>query len=678
MNKQAATLETVDLTRDNHRENAHMPTGNPMRFSYKTGAKPLSGFTIKRGVGVGGFGEVYFAISDAGKEVALKQIQRNLDVEVRGVTQCLNLKHPNLIALYDIKYDDEGQAWVVMEYVAGESLKDVIDRNPNGLPHDDVKRLFGEVAAGVIYLHDHGIVHRDLKPGNIFDDDGVVKIGDYGLSKFISCSRRSGQTESVGTFHYMAPEIGKGVYGKEIDVYAMGIILYEMLTGRVPFDGESTQEIIMKHLTDDPDVSGIPQPFADVIRRALRKDPSKRFPNVREMLAAFDDGRHADPPAPVAIADEYKLADEEPIFINDDGIQDDQEMVFGPVTHRTPVTTREIPPVRYAGQMSNRNQNQAGAANARCGVHGRSQVAAGMQPGRCRREGSRSLCSSTPAKLLLLIGLGLLLVFNPWLVPFGLIIAVPYLIYVSVRALSGGSQEYRSTAIRHADVNWRPLARDALRRKPAADRISELTGSMLSAAFICAAICLAMLMVLGQPFENGDVETWSRFAWLTVASTAGAWLLLALGKFWESSDGDRLRRRVVMLFAGAFIGAIAFGTGRLLMIEIPNFDEWTVTTIGSNQWSHNFYTADGVARLPAYMIYFAGLFVILRWWTQADPLRGSRLSLFATSACVFWAWIMYMFCQFPQPWGLIIAATVSIAVQLSSPWVTNKERHQVA
>ncbi len=105
------------------------------------------------------------------------------------------------------------------------------------------------------------IVHRDLKPGNIFNDQGVVKIGDYGLSKFISCSRRSGQTESIGTVHYMAPEVANGRYGKEIDVYALGVIFYEMLTGRVPFEGESIGEVLMKHLTATPDVSMLPEPY---------------------------------------------------------------------------------------------------------------------------------------------------------------------------------------------------------------------------------------------------------------------------------------------------------------------------------------------------------------------------------------------------------------------------------
>ena len=141
----------------------------------------------------------------------------------------------------------------------------------------------GGIAAGVAYLHDHGIVHRDLKPGNIFHDEKVVKIGDYGLSKFISCSRRSGQTESVGTFHYMAPEIGKGVYGKEIDIYALGIMLFELLTGRVPFEGESSQEIMMKHLTADPDLEPIAPVYRGIVQRALAKDPHERYPNSHEL-----------------------------------------------------------------------------------------------------------------------------------------------------------------------------------------------------------------------------------------------------------------------------------------------------------------------------------------------------------------------------------------------------------
>ena len=257
-----------------------------MKFSYPSGAKPLQGYTIKRGIGVGGFGEVYFAISDAGKEVALKKIQRNLDVELRGVRQCLNLNHVNLISLWDIKTNARGESWVVMEYVPGVSLRDMIEAFPNGMPETEIKKWFAATASGVAYLHKHGIVHRDLKPGNIFrdDDQHIVKIGDYGLSKFIACNRKSGQTEAVGTFHYMAPEIGNGVYGKEIDIYALGIILYEMLTGDVPFNGESSQEIIMKHLTASVPLEKIPPAFHRVTLKSLNKDPQYRYCSVQAMV----------------------------------------------------------------------------------------------------------------------------------------------------------------------------------------------------------------------------------------------------------------------------------------------------------------------------------------------------------------------------------------------------------
>jgi serine/threonine protein kinase len=259
------------------------PTGG--RFSYATGARPLAGYTIKRGIGHGGFGEVYYATSDAGKEVALKLIRRNWDVELRGVTQCLNLKHPNLLSLYDVRQDAQGDNWVVMELMSGESLEDAIARHPDGQPEAEALAWMHGIAAGVAYLHDHGIVHRDLKPGNIFIDEGMIKIGDYGLSKFISCSRRSGQTGSVGTVHYMAPEIANGRYGKEIDIYALGIILYEMLTGHVPFEGESVGEILMKHLTAEPDTSCVAEPYRTIVARCLAKDPGKRFSSVGELIS---------------------------------------------------------------------------------------------------------------------------------------------------------------------------------------------------------------------------------------------------------------------------------------------------------------------------------------------------------------------------------------------------------
>jgi serine/threonine protein kinase len=262
-------------------------TSPPMTFTYPPGSQPLPRYTIRRGIGVGGFGEVYFAVNDAGKEVAIKRIQRNLEIELRGASHCLNLKHPNLVSLYDICRDEDDQAWIVMEYVAGKNLRQILDLSPSGLTKDEVHHWINAIAAGVSHLHSAGLVHRDLKPANVFDDLGIVKVGDYGLSKFISASHRGGHTESVGTFHYMAPEIGRGQYGREIDIYALGIMLYELLTGRVPFDGESPHEIIVKHLTALPDLKAIQQPYRKVVAKCLEKDPTKRYQSVPEMMQAL-------------------------------------------------------------------------------------------------------------------------------------------------------------------------------------------------------------------------------------------------------------------------------------------------------------------------------------------------------------------------------------------------------
>ena len=267
-----------------------------MRFAHAPGDRPLDGYTLKRGVGRGGFGEVYLATSDGGKEVALKLVQRNLDIELRGVGQCLNLKHANLVGLHDVRQSADGDHWVVMEYVAGETLDQVIAQNPHGMPPDEVLAWLRGLCDGVGHLHTHGLVHRDLKPGNIFREGDTVKVGDYGLSKFLSASRRSGQTTSVGTVYYMAPEVAKGRYGREVDFYAIGVMLYEMLTGRLPFDGQSPGEVLMKHLTSTPDLELVPPAWRPVVSRLLSKDPYLRYSSVEAMFADLQ-GYLAAPPA---------------------------------------------------------------------------------------------------------------------------------------------------------------------------------------------------------------------------------------------------------------------------------------------------------------------------------------------------------------------------------------------
>jgi serine/threonine protein kinase len=172
-------------------------------------------------------------MSDGGKEVALKFLRENPQIELRGVSHCLNLKSPYLVAIHDVKQNDEGDYFVIMEYVNGPSLRDLLNNEPSGLGAQKAAYFLREIGKGLAYLHDRGIVHRDLKPGNIFYEDCYVKIGDYGLAKIMAASQHSGQTVSVGTVHYMAPEVGSGNYDRTIDIYALGVILYEMLLGRV-------------------------------------------------------------------------------------------------------------------------------------------------------------------------------------------------------------------------------------------------------------------------------------------------------------------------------------------------------------------------------------------------------------------------------------------------------------
>ncbi|MFM8271750.1 MAG: protein kinase domain-containing protein [Gemmata sp.] len=260
------------------------------KFTYRSGQRPLDGFTLKRGVGQGAFGEVYFAVSDGGKEVALKLLVRgHTDAELRGVTHCINLKHPNLVSLYDLRIDARGDHWVVMEYVFGESLAHVINKHPTGLPAQVIREWFGALCRGVGYLHNQGVVHRDLKPGNIFIEHGQLKIGDYGLSRRISGSEAGDLSRGVGTPYYMAPEIRSGNYTASIDVYACGIILYEMITGLRPFNGETPYEVLIKHITETPDLTKLSAPYRAVIGKALEKDPAKRYATAADLARAAEE-----------------------------------------------------------------------------------------------------------------------------------------------------------------------------------------------------------------------------------------------------------------------------------------------------------------------------------------------------------------------------------------------------
>ena len=629
-----------------------------MKFAYASGARPLEGFTIKRGVGSGGFGEVYFATTDAGKEVALKRVQRNSDIEMRGATQCLNFKHPNLVALFDIKYDDDDAGWIVMEFVSGESLRDALDRYPEGMPHEEIRRWFTAVAEAVAYLHQHGIVHRDLKPGNVFDDDGMVKVGDYGLSKFISGSRRHDQTESVGTFHYMAPEIGKGVYGKEVDIYALGIILYEMLAGRVPFEGESSQEIIMKHLTDLPEVSGLPDGYREVVAQALSKDPQERFATAEEMHLTL---RNA--------------------------LGWETQVTVPPVLSKT--TRQHLGTVVIADELA----SKPGVLDATVVEPG----AAGGSPepiAQAVREGGyrfRDWWHSTPGivQLGVLAGGVLLLVLQArWLLLTGIVLGFIYLIYFVIRntvsALSGTRDSERNataaspvasqqpqTRRRHARVSWQRVARTALREKDSGERFTELSGALLLSSIVVGILSLVMLIAAGQPID-GSIDMFARFAWLATVSMTGSWVVLMSCKFWEGEAGEPLSRRFVLLGVGLLWGFSGYFSGDFLSVTLdPSAgDQLSSDPMFRNAYPSSLFQENGGPSLASYLVYFGGLLSIIRWWKQADPLRATRFSLFTTGSTAVGA----LFLPLPLPWGLMIAITTSAAVQLSAPWISGPQR----
>ena len=722
-----------------------------MKFSYPSGSKPLDGYTIKRGIGIGGFGEVYFALSDAGKEVALKKIQRNLDVELRGVRQCLNLKHVNLISLWDIKTNDQGESWVVMEYVPGPSLRDVVEEHSNGMPEEAIKSWFLSTASGCAYLHEHGIVHRDLKPGNIFcdEDEQVIKIGDYGLSKFISCSRRSGQTESVGTFHYMAPEIGKGVYGKEIDIYALGIILFEMLTGDVPFEGESTQEIIMKHLTADPDVDHAPAGFRNVIRKALRKDPELRYSSVPEMLA--------DMPWPDVAANSQKIVSQHsvgplvsgagaaklhaashetyhhgsatplgaqvvgsgsvlpPAIIDSDEIQVVQpDIVFGQLKDHSQAGERgsgkqkktkdkKVDPIHFVDRSPSEKvvtvaANSIGDVSSRPLASNNSLTAEPAEPiARAVHTGFSQVGHwwtnanvSTPVKVIGLIVASIVVIQNgEWLLPLALGLGFVYLLYYTGRSWYQATRNVQEDgqlkhpqpkllSRRELKLQHNARVRTWIRQRPVGDRATELLGSLLIGAFACMVLNLLGLAI-GGSILDATIESWAVYAWLTTTSVVACWALLTFSKFWEDQDGHdtsgSLLRRLSMLAVGLAVGCVAFFASGAFSISPRDAAVFSFSA-SPNSIPGQFVFA-GVPLLPAYLIFFAGLFGILRWWIQADPTRTTRLSILSVSLCLIWAAVFSHVLAVPMTPNCILAVVISVSVQLAAPWIHPEQREQI-
>lgn len=644
-------------------------TTRSMTFTYSPGSTPLPPYTICRGVGMGGFGEVYFALSDAGKEVALKRIQRNLEIELRGVSQCLNLKHPNLVALFDICRDEKDESWVVMEYVAGLNLRQILDESPEGLTLPEANRWIQGIGAGVHHLHCAGLVHRDLKPGNIFDDLGQVKVGDYGLSKFISTSHRGGHTESVGTFHYMAPEIGRGEYGREIDIYALGVLLFELLTGRVPFDGESCHEIIVKHLTAIPDLSGINEPYRTTIARCLEKDPNKRFSSVADMLDSLQiTGREScsqhgsestNGVSASGAASKELPSESEPI---------DAVLVAVPAgTGSNPEANRRRDlfdePVARAVQTSWHDFSHWFSGDGRL--------------------------SGPFEKVGLGLIVGLIIFVNVgWLAPLLSLVACVYVPYYVIWKMTVQARrqpkyaEAQRLALQYAPqhtpqrkvvspVAWASSIRNELRAKPRLNRLAELNTSWIAAMLSTIGLTCA---AGGMEFYSGPMATQSfaTYAWLAIIVLSATFAILSLGKLWECDDGEPLTRRLALAGLGAAVGYLTFVTGEFLMVPL---DGTLVRDVDATSLSPSLYP-DGNPTVSAFVTHFALLFAILRWWKPVDPLRRKRLSLWSVAVAVFAGWAVHQVIPIPAGIGIMAAGGIAMAVQLSAPWVNRKAIRQ--
>jgi len=276
----------------------------------------LGPYEIVTRIGAGGMGEVFRARdSRMGREVAIKisaeRFSERFDKEVRAIA---SLNHPNVCTLHDV-----GPNYLVMEMVEGSTLAERIKQGP--IPMEEALVIARQIAEALEAAHEKQIVHRDLKPGNIkIKPDGTVKVLDFGLAKVGGPAEMSGNPDHtptltveqatragmiMGTAGYMAPEQAKGkAVDKRADIWAFGVVLYEMLTGARLFEGETVSEILAGVLKEQPDLNRLPARVRLLLRRCLEKDPAKRLRDIGDMGLLLES---VPEPQPVIVSKEHGL-----------------------------------------------------------------------------------------------------------------------------------------------------------------------------------------------------------------------------------------------------------------------------------------------------------------------------------------------------------------------------------
>jgi hypothetical protein len=211
--------------------------------------------------------------------------------------------------------------------------------------------------------------------------------------------------------------------------------------------------------------------------------------------------------------------------------------------------------------------------------------------------------------------------------------------------------------------------------KTAGDRIGELTGSMLGAAAIAAVLTVVLTAISGEAID-GSAHTMAGPAWLWLSITLGSWLVLGTGKFFERSSGEAVKRRFAMLVLGLVFGTLAYAASQFLMVQFHGEFVGARDMVG-HSLANQMYGVDGAPEIAAFLTYFGAIFLTVGWWKQTDPLRSSRLKIAPILVAVFAAWLWTLVLGFPQPWGFMVAAAISITVQLSAPWLSPQERTEL-
>jgi serine/threonine protein kinase len=246
-------------------------------------------YKILEKIGEGGMGVVYKAEDTKLKRiVTLKflppELTRDLQAKKRFLQEAqaaAALDHPNICAVFEIG-EAEGTTYIAMPYVRGQSLKEKITAGP--LAVEEALDIAGQVGEGLKEAHEKGIIHRDIKPANIMlTEKGQAKIMDFGLAKLAWAADLTKTAGTMGTLAYMSPEQARGdAVDHRTDIWSLGVVLYEMLAGQLPFTGEATQGVVYSILNKDPELLSvlrpdIPRPIVQVVTKALEKDSSRRY-----------------------------------------------------------------------------------------------------------------------------------------------------------------------------------------------------------------------------------------------------------------------------------------------------------------------------------------------------------------------------------------------------------------